>query len=353
MITLFKPYVPKEATKEISNILCSQWIAQGPKVNLFEKEFSRLFNVEYPVSLNSGTSALEIAYDLIGLKEGDEVITTPLTCSATNIPLLHRGVKIVWADILEDTLCIDPIDVRSKITEKTKAIVQVHLGGIKADAGIVHIPVVSDACQALGIFTGDYTCCSFQAIKHVTTGDGGMLVLNNSLEYRKAKLMRWFGIDRERVIPNTWEAYRTRMMSFDIELIGEKKQMNDLAATLGIVGLSHYGEVVTYRKRLFELYKRLLKGVDGLKIIDGKENVYWLFTVLVERRDDFARMLFDAGIETNLVQVRNDKYKIFGGKQTNLPVLDSIEGKYLSLPIGMHVEEEDVRYIVGQIRKGW
>jgi dTDP-4-amino-4,6-dideoxygalactose transaminase len=266
---------------------------------------------------------------------------------------LHRGVKIVWADILEDTLCIDPIDVRSKLTEKTKAVVQVHLGGVQANAGIVHVPIVSDACQALGIFTGDYTCCSFQAIKHVTTGDGGMIVLSNEEEYKKAKLIRWFGIDRERIIPNEWQSYRTRMMSFDIELVGEKKQMNDVAAGMGIVGLTYYTKVLEYRKKLFNLYKRLLKGVDGIKIIDGKVNTYWLFTVLVERRDDFAKMLFDAGVESNLVQVRNDKYKIFGGKQADLPVLASIEDKYLSLPLGMHVTEEDVRYIVGQIRKGW
>ena len=353
MIKLFRPYVPSETIKEVSEILHSQWIAQGPKVNEFERNFSKLFGVKYPVSLNSGTSALEIAYDLIGLKEGDEVITSPLTCSATNIPLLHRKVKIVWADILEDTLCIDPIDVRSKFTSKTKAVVQVHLGGVEADIGVVHVAVVSDACQALGIFTGDYICCSFQAIKHITTGDGGMLIVNSESEYRKAKLMRWFGIDRERKIPDEWQSYKTRMMSFDIDIIGEKKQMNDIDAVLGIVGLRYYTKVLEYRKKLFNLYKKLLNDVNEVKIVDGKVNVYWLFTVLVERRDDFAKMLFDAGVETNLVQVRNDLYTIFGGKRAALPVLNKIENKYISLPIGMHVTEEDVNYICRMIRKGW
>ena len=353
MINLLIPYVPDEVINEVSDTLRSRWIAQGPKVAAFEKEFARLFKVNYPISVNSGTSALEIAYDLVGLKEGDEVITTPLTCSATNIPLLHRKVKIVWADILEDTLCINPIDVRSKLTSKTKAVIQVHLGGIKADVGKLHIPVISDAAQAFGVFNGDYTCCSFQAIKHFTTGDGGMVVVNSVNDYKKAKLMRWYGIDRERVIPQDWTSYKTRMMSFDIEVLGYKKQMNDIAACMGIVGLKHYIEVLEYRKKLFNLYKKLLRGIDGLKIIDGKVNVNWLFTVLVERRDDFARMLFNADVETNVVQVRNDKYAIFGGKQADLPNLSKIENKYISLPIGMHVKETDVEYICDKIRKGW
>jgi dTDP-4-amino-4,6-dideoxygalactose transaminase len=200
LVKLFKHYIPKEAGKEISKLLQGDFIGQGKVVDEFEDEFCRVFKQAFAISVNSGTAALETAYDLIGLKEGDEVISTPLTCSATNIPLLRKGVNIVWADVLEDTLTIDPWDVRSKITEKTKAIVQVHLGGIKADVGEVQIPVVSDACQALGVFNGTYTCCSFQAIKHITTGDGGMITMRSKEDYHKAKVLRWFGIDREKKI---------------------------------------------------------------------------------------------------------------------------------------------------------
>ena len=353
MIEMFWPYVPKEMIEAVSDVLRSRFIGQGPKVDLFEKEFEKLFNIRYAVSLNSGTAALETAYDLIGLKEDDEVITTPLTCTATNIPLLARKVKIIWADIREDTLCIDPFDVHLKITEKTKALVQVHLGGIKADMGYSHIPIVSDACQALGIFTGDYTACSFQAIKHITTGDGGMLILNNEEDYRKAKLMRWFGIDREKKIANQWQAYKERKMVFDIEMIGYKRQMTDIAAAMGLVGLKYYYEAVEYRRKLFSLYKEGLKDISGIRLIDGSNNVYWLATVLVEKRDDFAKMLFEANIDTNIVQIRNDIYKIFGGKRADLPVLNSIEDKYISIPIGMHISEEDVHYICETIKKGW
>jgi perosamine synthetase len=353
MIDLFKPYIPQGVINEVSNVLHTRWIGQGPKVNLFERRFEEKFGIKNAVSVNSGTAALETAYDLIGLKPGDEVISTPLTCTATNLPLVRLGIKIVWADIRRETLCIDPVDVRAKITEKTKAIIQVHLGGIRADVGCNHIPVVSDAAQALGIFTGDYTCCSFQAIKHITTGDGGMLVCPGERKRNEAKMYRWFGIDREKKIANNWQAYKDRKMTFDIKFPGAKRHMNDIAAAMGLVGLEAYDDVMRHRSRLFDLYRRQLAGIPGITLIDGPENKYWLTTILVERRDDFARKMFEEGIDTNLVQIRNDVYKIFGGERADLPVLNSIEDKYCSIPIGMHVSEDDVNYICDVIKGGW
>jgi len=353
MINLFEPYIPKETIEAVSDVLRSRFIGQGPKVDQFEKEFEKFFNVKYAVSVNSGTSALETAYDLIGLQKGDTVISTPLTCTATNLPLLHRGCKIVWADILEDTLTIDPEDVKRKITEKIKAVIQVHLGGVKADVGKLDIPIISDAAQALGIFTGSYTTCSFQAIKHISTPDLGMIILNNAEEAHKAKLMRWFGIDREAKQKNSWKAYVNRMMTFDIEMMGYKRQPNDMVATMAIVGLKHYHEVLNHRKKIFNIYKEQLKNIDGLKLIDGKENVYWLATLLVKNRDEFSKMMFEADVDVNLVQIRNDRYKIFGKLCENVPIMDKIESQYLSIPIGMNVSENDANYICDTIKKGW
>ena len=353
MIDLFYPYVPREAIEAVSETLHTRFIGQGPKVDQFEKDFKAKFGVRHAVSLNSGTASLETAYDLIGLKDGDEVISTPLTCTATNLPLLRRGVKIVWADIDRNTLCIDPIDVKNKTTERTKAIVQVHLGGIKSMVNYTHLPVVSDACQALGIFSGDFTCCSFQAIKHITTGDGGMLVVNRDKHEKDAKLMRWFGIDRDKKIANNWQAYQKRAMTFDIELLGTKRHMTDIAASMGIVGLAHYDRVIAHRKKIFDVYKDEFRGLDGIKLVDGFENKYWLATVLVERRDDFAKMLFEADVDTNVVQVRNDIYSVFGGKREELPVMNELEEKYLSIPLNMRVTEDDAFYVARKIKGGW
>ena len=291
-IRLFKPYVPREMIQEISEVLASGQLAQGPRVDEFEGNFAKFFMLREAVSMSSGTAALETAYELAGLKAGDEVITTPLTCAATNLPLIRLGCKLVWADVLQSTLCIDPLDVHSKITKKTKAVVQVHLGGIRANVGKIHIPLISDACQALGIFAGDYTACSFQAIKHFTSGDGGMLICKKEEDAHKAKLLRWFGIDRSRQVKNDWESYRTRMMCFDIEVPGCKRQMNDISAAMALVGLKHYNEIFDHRKKIFEIYRARLSSLKGVSLVDGPENVYWLATLLVDRRDDFAKMLF-------------------------------------------------------------
>lgn len=352
MIDLFLPYVPYKVKAEVEDTLSTRWIGQGPKVDLFEKRFSEKFSQKHCISMNSGSAALETAYELAGIKAGDEVITTPLTCTATNIPLIRMGAKIIWGDISYETLCLDRKDVLKKLTPNTKAIVNVHLGGIENDLGDMPVPVISDACQALGVFCGNYTCNSFQAIKHITTGDGGMLTVSNEKEYKKAKLMRWFGIDREKKIANNWQAYKKRAMTFDIEVLGYKRQMTDIAASMGIAGLKYYDFVIEHRKKIFNLYKKLLSGFDGIRIIDAPRNTYWIMTVLVENRDSFAEKMFEAGIDTNMVQIRNDAYKIFGGR-VSLPVMDFVESRYISLPLTMETTEEDVHYISNTIKEGW
>lgn len=359
---MFNPYVTESVIDAVVETLRGKCITQGPKVEKFEKLFQDKFSLhERPVSLNSGTAALETAFEILNLQPGDEVITTPLTCTATNIPLLRRGVKIVWADIGND-LCIDPDDIRRKITPKTKAIVAVHLGGLVSVAGgcsfftdpgdgvPMRIPVVSDAAQALGVFVGDYTCCSFQAIKHLTTVDGGMLVCPNYHTSQKAKLIRWFGIDRDNRSPET---YKSRKMTFDIECLGTKRHMNDVNASMGISGLKLYDTMKSYRANLFELYKILLKDIPGITLVDSPGNVHWLTTVLVENRDGFAKLMYEKGIEVSMVHARNDIYRIFGGKREDLPMMNLLEDKYISLPLGMHVTDENVRYICSTIQGGW
>lgn len=355
-VDLFYPYVNEEMRQAVNETLHSRFIGQGKKVDQFERDFCKKFNVPFATSVNSGTAALEQAYDLIGIKEGDEVITTPLTCSATNIPLYHRKAKIIFADIDENTLCIDPEDVMRKLGSNTKAIVQVHLGGIESLVHMVEgltIPLVSDAAQALGIFVGDYTCCSFQAIKHITTGDGGMTVLNNEAAYNRAKKMRWFGIDREEKEKNNWQACTGRLMTCDIEEAGYKRHMNDIAASMGIVGLKYYDEIIEHRKKIFNIYKEGISTIDGIRLVDGPNNTYWLATVVVDRRDDLINKLWVEDIDVNVVQLRNDILTIFGGKRQDLPVMNKLEHSYFSLPLNMTVTEDDANYIVSLIRKGW
>ena len=368
-IPLFYPHVSAKMRKAVNETLKTRWIGQGPKVDEFEKEVSERFGNKtpiLPVAVNSATSALELAYELVGLKAGDEVISTPYTCTATNIPLLRRGVKIVFADIRKNSMNIDGEDILRKVTKKTKAIVVVNMGGIRSWAyedireEIGNIPVITDSSQAFGFTNGDYVIYSFQAIKNITTGDGGMLLCPNEETYKKAKLLRWFGIDREKKKKMGWQAYKNREMTFDIEYPGYKYQMNDIAASMGIAALSEYDDILEKRRKLTELYRFLLEDVVDLSFVESEtvpmsteENTFWLFTVLVEKRDKFAKKMKDHGIEVNMVHIRNDLYKIFGGKRQELPVMNELEDKYICLPLHMKLTMEKVAYISKIIKGGW
>lgn len=352
-IPLFYPYIPKEKIlKEIEDTLNGRWLGQGPKVNLFEQKFGEQFKYKYPLFVNSGTSALELAYYLIGLKKGDEVIVPVLDCTAGQMYLKRHGIKIVFADI-DDNLTIDPVDVVNKINKKTKAVVGVHLGGIHFNSVLNDIckghkvPLIVDAAQSHVSCSGDYICYSFQAIKHITTCDGGMLVLNNEKEYARAKKLRWFGIDREAKEKNNYQAWQRREMTFDVYEPGFKMQPTDVDACFGLSALDDLGQVIAYRRELMKVY------VDNLPIkckpLCGGSA--WLMGIITDRRDELAEYLTSKGIENNLVHLRNDIYSVFGGKRLKLPNMNELEDRYLYLPLNTKVTKEDVLYICEEITK--
>jgi dTDP-4-amino-4,6-dideoxygalactose transaminase len=351
---LFYPYMNDAIKQGVADTLKTRWLGQGPQVDEFEKEMGKKFHQPFPISTNSGTAALEMAYELLGIKAGDEVLVPVLTCTATNIPLLRRKAKLVFVDVDEKTLCPDWTDVLRKMTDKTKAVVTVDLGGIRCGlTNLDGVPVIQDAAQALGFFDGDYVTTSFQAIKFFTTGDGGMLFVKDDKDYRRGKKLRWFGIDREKKRASDWQAYKKREMTSDIEEPGFKWQMTDIAASMGRNGLKAYDKIISHRTKIFNKYAFRLKDIPGIKLLDATDNLHWLATVLVENRDDFVKKLTEHGVETNTVQLRNDIFKVFGGKRQDLPNMNALEDKYLCLPINTHISEYDVEQICKTIRGGW
>lgn len=352
---LFYPYIPKrKILKEIAHTLSGRYLGQGPKVNQFEQMFGEKFGHKYPVFLNSGTSALEIAYHLIGIGQGDEVIVPTLDAIAGQMGLLRRNAKIVFADIEKDTLNLDPEDLEKKITSKTKAIVAVHLGGIPVNPKVYQIakkhkiPVIVDLAQDHNPESGkygDYLCYSFQAIKTITTADGGMLVLRNKQEYQRAKRLRWFGIDREKKNRNKWQK---REMTYEFEEAGYKFQPTDIDACFGIAALPDLEKVLTYRADLAAEYRKGLAAIKQVSMLKSGSN--WLFCILAERRDELAAFLVSKGVEANLVHIRNDIYQIFGGRSLGLSNMDWVEARYLCLPINPKITKVDVEYICRQIK---
>lgn len=329
MINLFSPYIPKKAIDAVVKTLKTRWIGQGSKVDEFEKKLA--FLGKYVLTLNSGTSALELAYDLLNLKVGDEVIAPVFTFVGTNLPLVRRGVKIVFADITPDLL-LDWNDVKRKITPKTKAIVNVHLFGLYNKAPKLNIPIIGDACQYLDKTEGErFTAYSFQATKILTTVDGGALVCERKEDYKRAKLLRWFGIDRETEKDN---------VDVDIKEAGYKYHMNDVTASMGLSILPKLAELKKHRLRLQKRYEELL-GIQG-----GSP-----FRIFARDRNKLRKKLLSCGVETGLVHRRNDFYSIFGGKRQDLPEMNGVENIYLFLPCHNNMSVKDVEYICNIINK--
>lgn len=365
-IVLFHPHISERARNYVNDTLHTRWIGQGPKVDKFENDFSMKFgNGNAALSCGSGTDALHLAYMMAGLKAGDEVIVPLFTCTATNIPFLYMGVKIRFADVQPGTLNIDPNHVRELVNEKTRAIVCVHYGGLPCDMDELHeiakewnIPIIEDAAHALGAtYKGkivgsisEFTMFSFQAIKHITTGDGGMVTLRNDVELLElGKRLRWFGIDRCMKQKGIWEN--------DIKEVGYKYQMNDISAALGLAALEEFDEVLKFRRELFVRYETLLSNIPGLNFIGGgysdREHAAWMCTVTVENRDGLSKKLRENNIESAQVHYRNDRYTIFGGRKDTYPNMDAIEDKYLVMPLHTKMSIEDVERICGLIRQGW
>lgn len=366
-IVLFYPHVSDLAKSSVMETLDSRWIGQGPKVKLFEDNFSQKFGSNSPaIAVGSGTDALHLSYMLAGLKSGDEVIAPLFTCTATNIPFLYMGVKINFADINPSTMNLDTNHVRELMSDKIKAIVCVHYGGLPCDMdelqSIAHewgIPIIEDAAHAVGakykgVHVGsisDFTMFSFQAIKHITTGDGGMLIIKDKELIDKAERIRWFGIDRKSKQAGIWEN--------DITEIGYKYQMTDIAAAMGIASLAEFDEQSKIRKEIFKTYEEELANCKRLKIVgtgyEDREHAAWLFTIIVEDRYKLQEKLRDNNIESNQVHFRNDRYSIFkeftDGKV--FPNMDKIEDDYLVLPLHTKMTVEDVRKVCSVIKSGW
>lgn len=354
MINLFYPYVPKKKIlKELSDTLSTKWIGQGPKVDLFEKKFAKLMGYKYPLMVNSGTSALELAYHLLELNEGDMVVIPVSDAIAGQVGLLRRRCNLLFCDIERDTLNIDP-DFLERLLKanKVKAVVGVHLGGIHFNQKIYGIckkykvPLIVDSAQHLAPTKGDYICYSFQAIKHITTADGGMLVLNNRWEYERAKSLRWFGISKDLKKYNSWER---RESTFDIEEAGYKFQPTDVDACFALAALPDLDKVIKYRKRLAIEYRKGLKSVRQVQVV--ARDTYWLLTIITKRRNALADYLTKKGIENNLVHVRLDIFKIFGGRRQNLPNMNWVESRYLCLPLNTKINKSDVRFICKTIKQ--
>ncbi|RLA07413.1 MAG: pyridoxal-5'-phosphate-dependent protein [Gammaproteobacteria bacterium] len=361
-LVLFKVHMPESVDEPLLKVLHSGFIGQGVKVDEFEEKLGNYFGNNKVLTLNSGTSGLHLALRLANVGIGDEVITTPMTCTATNMPIMATGAKIIWADINPITGLIDPEDIERKITNKTKAIVMVHFGGIPCDIDAINkiakkhnIKTIEDAAHAIGSeYDGkkignhsDFVMFSLQAIKHFTTIDGGLLFCKNNKDYERGKLLRWYGIDRD--------AKRKEFRCEENILeYGYKYHMNDICATVGIEQLKYIDGIVERHMSNKNYYDKELQNIKGVAVIKKPaiaKSSSWLYTIHIEKRDQFSSWMTKQNIMTSRVHERNDKHTAFKEYQINLPNTDIFSLTQISIPVGWWITDDNRSYIVDKIKE--
>lgn len=365
-IAMFQPIVAESAAQTVHRVLNDRWVGQGALVEEFERSVERTLGIPYAVAVNASSSAIRLALTLCGVRPGDEVITTPLTCTLTNHPILEQFGRVVFADIRHETGNIDPADVERRITPLTKAIVCTHWGGLPPDLEELNqiadrhgLVVIEDASEAFGAsYRGKpigsfsrFAAFSFQAIQILTTGEGGVLAVRDAAASRNAKVLRWYGIDRANRTPNDVGYY-----DFDITSVGFGYHMTNIAAAIGLENLKQFDAQKKHRSDVVARYRAALAGVDGIKLLShqaDRESSNHFFTIHVDNREQFCRKMKSMGIETSIVHYRNDAYTVFGGLRRDLPEMDRFDKTYIALPTHGRLTYEDVNYVIEVIQSGW
>jgi perosamine synthetase len=358
MINLFKVVMSNDVDKYILPILRSGYIGEGEEVEKFEGELRVQLGMETrPISTNSCTSAIHLTLLALRVRPGDEVITTPMTCVATNnsIPLL--GARPVWADVDPMTGNISPKSVEKLITSRTKAIIAVDWTGRSADYNELkklgdydrnhfEIPVIQDAAHNPFIDfknCGNISCLSFGPIKHLTSGDGGAVLLHGDYIFlnKEIRLLRWYGLDR-----TSSKDFRCAQ---DIRKVGSKFHMNNINASIGRANLPYLKKIVEkHRSNAKILYDGITNRYIKLPPFDPLSG-YWVFPILVKEREKLTSWLLKHGIESSQVHARNDKHTDFNYPAPSRLGLEEFDSIQLNIPCGSWLEFEDLKYIINFI----
>ena len=382
-IPLFRVFIAPNATEITGKTLHSGFITQGPKVDAFERKFKDYLENPYTLALNSATSAHHLALHLLkkpagpnwpGLQKGDEILSTALTCTATNFPILANGFKIKWVDVDPATGNMDVRDLQRKITKNTKVIVFVHWGGTPADLdGVRKVQdyaesifgfrpaVIEDAAHAMGaeyhgikigaLDRGNIVTFSLQAIKHITTSDGGLLCLPSEELYERAKLLRWYGIDRKKRNNHKNKDFR---LESDVKEYGFKFHMNDWNASLGLANFPFLGKNLARHRANARFYDENLKNTNGIRLIyppNGALSSYWVYSLFVENnKPDFMEYMKNKGVFVSQVHARNDTHSVCAPFRAHLPNLDDVERKLVAIPCGWWVTNDQREYIAHSIQ---
>jgi len=357
MIQLAKPYITDEEIEAVAEVLKSGQLSLGPRLPKFEKAFADLIGTKYAVAVNSGTSGLHLALKACNIKEGDEVITTPFSFIASANCILHAQAKPVFVDVEEDTFNIDINKIEEKITDKTKAILPVHVFGQSSDMQAINalakkhnLKVIEDACEAIGATHhgqkvgtfGDAAVFAFYPNKQMTTGEGGIVITDNK---EVADLCRSMS-NQGRALDMQWLTH---------ERLGYNYRMDDMSAAVGIAQLNKIDFLLSERKKVAEAYLSELQDVPGVilpKIHPDNTHTWFVFPIQVTQdidRDKVIAELNKQGIASKAyfspcIHLQ-PFYREHGYKENDFPIAEKISKSTLILPLYIGLKEQDIQQV--------
>jgi UDP-4-amino-4,6-dideoxy-N-acetyl-beta-L-altrosamine transaminase len=375
-----RQWIDDKDIKEVVNVLRSDWITQGPKIKEFEQKLARYCGAKYAAAVSNGTAALHLACLAAGFKKGDEVITSPNTFLASANSVLYCGGKVVFADIDEKTYNIDPNEIKKHITPFTKGITPVHFAGQPCDMEAIHktakehdLIIIEDGAHAIGAeyktkngswakagscVHSDMTTFSFHPVKHITTGEGGVVLTNDPELYERLLLLRNHGMTKDpALLSRTGEPWY-----YEMQALGYNYRITDLQCALGISQLEKLDKFVERRREIAEIYNEALKDIKGVTVPfekEGKRSSYHLYPVLIDfkglkkTRTQVMTELRDKGVGTQVhyIPVHLQPYyrENLGYKEGDLPVAEGYYEKTLSLPMYPKMSREDIDFVIGAL----
>lgn len=358
-------WIDNNDIKEVIKVLKSDWLTQGPKIEEFEKAVAKYCKAKYAVAVSSGTSALYLAYVAAGIKSGDEVITTPLTFAATASMIFFCGAKPIFVDVKEDTLNIDPKEIEKKITKETKAIAAVDFGGQPCDydeilkiARKYKLLVIEDACHALGAeYKGkkignlaDMTVLSFHPVKHITTGEGGIILTDNKNFYEKLKILRNHGMIKKSE-KGGWY-YEIENPSFNFRI-------TDIQCALGINQLKKIDKFLRRRREIAEIYNKSLKDIKDIILpieknyVKSSWHLYPIQVQGVERKKIFENLRKQGiGVQVHYMPLNLQPFyqKKFGYKLGDFPIAEKYYERAITLPLFPKITNKEVKMIISMVK---
>ncbi|MBZ0258037.1 DegT/DnrJ/EryC1/StrS aminotransferase family protein [bacterium] len=361
-IPVFRPSITEEEIQAVTEVMRSGWLGLGPVTAEFEKELGEAFDVEHVVAVNSGTAALHLALLLLDLQPGDEVIIPTVTFVSTAHVVEYCGATPVFADVCDDTLCINPDDVRRKITKKTKAIMPVHYGGhpveldkLRSIIGNRNITIIEDAAHACGAFykgksiggLSPATCFSFHAVKNLTCGEGGAIATNNAEWAKKLRELRWMGISKDTYVRTAQESVYA--WQYWVNDLGYKYHLNDMASAMGRVQLRRLEENNGKRRRIAERYNEAFADVAWIDTPPEHDEVFssWhIYHIKTPDRDNLITHLKANGIAPGVHYFPVHKHPYYAERGARCPIAEEIWKRILSLPMFPDMTDRQVDAVI-------